>query len=167
MSPAIRKLVLTVHIIVSVGWVGAVAGYLALDVTAATSQDEAMLRVAYVGMDVIVRAVIVPLAITALVTGVVISLGSKWGLFRHYWVIISLVLTVGATGVLLIETQTVGAFADIASDPATSGDQLRGLGNTLAHSIGGIVVLLVVLFLNMYKPRGMTPYGWRKSQLER
>ena len=167
MSPAVRKLVLSVHIIVSVGWIGAIAAYLALDVLVATSQDETMLRMAYVGMDLIVRTVIVPLALAALVTGVAISLGTKWGLFRNYWVIISLVLTLGATGVLLIETQTIGSFADVASDPGASADQLRGMGNTLAHSIGGILVLLVVLLLNMYKPRGMTPYGWRKTQSER
>jgi hypothetical protein len=37
----------------------------------------------------------------------------------------------------------------------------------LLHSIGGTIVLLVILVLNLYKPRGMTPYGWRKQQKER
>jgi hypothetical protein len=48
----------------------------------------------------------------------------------------------------------------------TSSDNLRALGSTLIHSIGGTVVLLVILALNVYKPRGMTRYGWRKQQEE-
>ena len=72
-----------------------------------------------------------------------------------------------ATVVLMVETQTISYGANIAADPRTSGDDLRALGSTLVHSIGGMVVLLVILVLNVYKPRGMTPYGWRKQQKER
>jgi hypothetical protein len=45
-----------------------------------------------------------------------------------------------------------------------SSDDLRALGSTLVHSVGGTVVLLVILVLNVYKPRGMTRYGWLKQQ---
>ncbi len=83
-------------------------------------------------------------------------------MFRHYWVLISLLLTIIATVVLLVETQTIGYFAGIAADPATSSGDLQSLGNTLVHSVGGTVVLLAILVLNVYKPRGMTRYGWRK-----
>jgi len=95
------------------------------------------------------------------------SLGTKWGLFRHYWVLISLILTIIATLVLLVETQTISYFADRAADPTTSSDDLRALGNTLVHSVGGTVMLLVILVLNVYKPRGMTRYGWRKQDQQR
>ena len=63
---------------------------------------------------------------------------------------------------LLVETQTISYFADIAADPTTSGDDLRTLGSTPVHSVGVTVVLLAILVLNVYKPRGMTQYGWRK-----
>jgi hypothetical protein len=167
MSPGLRRFTLTTHITFSVGWIGAVAGYIALDVAAATSQDAQTLRAAYLAMELITRYVIVPLAFASLLTGLVISLGTRWGLFRHYWVLFSLVLTILATAVLLAETQTISHFADIAADPATSSDDLRALGSTLVHSVGGAMVLLVVLVLNVYKPPGMTRYGWRKQQEER
>jgi hypothetical protein len=163
MKPGLRKLTLSIHLVVSVGWVGAVFAYMALDIAAATSQDALTLRSAYVAMDVVVGTVIVPLAIASLLTGLVISLGTRWGLFRHYWVLISLVLTVLAVAVLLAETRVIGGYAQIAGNPSTSTDQLEGLGNTLLHSVGGTVVLLVILVLNVYKPRGMTRYGWRKQ----
>jgi hypothetical protein len=167
MTLRLRKFALAAHITLAVGWIGAAAGYMALDVAAATSQDAQTLRAAYLAMELIAWYVIVPLALASLLTGLVMSLGTKWGLFRHYWVLISLLLTIIATVVLLVETQTIGYFAAMAANPTTSGDELRALGSTLVHSVGGAVVLFVILVLNVYKPRGMTQYGWRKQQDQR
>lgn len=167
MSPGLRKFALAVHLTFSIGWIGAVAAYIALDVATVTSGDVQALRTAYLGMDLIARSIIVPLALASLLTGLVMSLGTKWGLFRHYWVLISLVLTIIATAVLLVETQTIGYLADRAADPTITTDQLRALGSTLVHSVGGTVVLLVILVLNLYKPQGMTRYGWRKQEGQR
>jgi uncharacterized membrane protein len=164
MGAALRKLMLTIHIIVSVGWVGAVLAYIPLDVTAATSDDAPTLRVAYSAMDTVARWVLVPLALAALATGVWISLGTTWGLFRHYWVIVSLLLTTIAVVVLLVETQVISYYAGVARDASATDADLRALGNTLPHSVGGLAVLLFTLVLNVYKPRGLTRYGWRKQQ---
>jgi hypothetical protein len=167
MTSRLRKFALASHITLAVGWIGAVAGYIALDVAAATSQNVQTLRAAYLAMELIAWYVIVPLALASLLSGLIMSVGTKWGLFRHYWVLISLLLTVCATVVLLVETQTISYFADRAADPTTSSDDLRALGNTLVHSVGGTVMLLVILVLNVYKPRGMTRYGWRKQDQQR
>lgn len=163
MSPGLRKFALTAHITFSVGWTGAVAGYLVLDVTAATSQDAQTLRAAYLAMELIARYIIVPFAFASLLTGVVQSLGTKWGLFQHWWVLISLLLTIFATLVLLVEVGQIRRVADMAA-ASTSSDELRALGSTLVHSAGGLLVLLVITMLNVYKPQGLTPYGWRKQQ---
>jgi hypothetical protein len=167
MPPALRKFALAVHLTLSIGWIGAVAAYIPFDVATVTTKDAQTLRAAYLAMESIARSVIVPLALASLLTGLVVSLGSKWGLFRHYWVLISLVLTTLATVVLLLETQTISALAAMAADPTTSGDDLRALPSTLLHSVGGTVVLLVILVLNVYKPRGLTRYGWRKEEQRR
>ena len=164
MGPGVRKFALAVHLTLSVGWIGAVAAYMALDIAGATSQDAPTLRAAYLAMEVIARYVIVPLAFASLGTGLVMAFGTKWGLFRHYWVLFSLVMTTVATIVLLIESQTISYLAGVAANPATSGDDLRALPSTLGHSVGGTVVLLLVLVLNVYKPRGMTRYGQRKQR---
>ena len=162
MTPALRKFTLVVHIASSVGWFGAAAAYIGLDVAAAASQDVQLVRAAYLAMELIALYVIVPLALAALLTGLVMSLGTKWGLIRHYWVLISFLLTVVAVAVLLAETQTISYLADEAA--GASDDDLLALESTLVHSIGGTLVLLVVLALNVYKPRGLTRYGWRKQQ---
>jgi hypothetical protein len=167
MPPSLRKFLLAAHITFAGGWIGAVAAYIALDVAAATSQDAQTVRGAWIAMDSIAQRVIVPLALASLLTGLVMALGTKWGLFRHYWVLISFLLTVVATVVLLVETQTISFLADIAADPTTSSDVLLSLGSTLVHSVGGMVVLLVIQVLNVYKPQGMTRYGQRKQHEQR
>jgi hypothetical protein len=95
--------------------------------------------------------------------GTINALGTSWGLFQHYWVLLKFVLTLVASVVLLVESRTINSLADaaaIAADP-------QSLSGTLPHSIGGLVVLLLVTILSVYKPRGVTPYGWRKQQERR
>jgi hypothetical protein len=167
MTPMVRKLVLTAHLTFSIGWIGAAIAYVTLDVTVATSQDAQTLRGAWMAMATIVGWAIVPLAVGSLLTGLVVALGTRWGLFRHWWVLISLLLTLFATAVLVSESALIGRTAAMAADPATSDEHVRALPNTLLHSAGGTAVLLVVQTLNMYKPRGLTRYGWHKQQEER
>jgi hypothetical protein len=84
MSGGVRKLALTAHVITSVGWLGAVAVFLVLAVAGLTSGAPATARAAYVAMEATTRLVIVPLCLASLLTGILQSLGTPWGLFRHY-----------------------------------------------------------------------------------
>jgi hypothetical protein len=164
MPPAVRKLALIIHLTCSVGWVGAVVAYLALGVFAVRTSDPESVRVAWTAMEVTGWYAIVPLAIAALLTGIVISLGTPWGLFRHYWVLISLVLTVFCTVVLLLHMPSVSSTAAMVRE--MSGTDVSAHGGDLFHPGVGLVVVLAVMVLNVYKPRGLTPYGWRKQQEE-
>ena len=169
MTPRLRKFMLTAHVTFSIGWIGAVVAYLALVIVAMSSQDAQMLRAAWIAMELTGSFAIVPLALASLLTGLVMSLGTKWGLFRYYWVLISLVLTIVATGVLLEHMQTVSFFAGVATemDSAHVGALRGGLPGELLHAGVGLLVLLVIEVLNVYKPRGMTRYGWRKQYEQR
>jgi hypothetical protein len=40
-------------------------------------------------------------------------------------------------------------------------------GGDLFHPGVGLLVLLVLDMLNVYKPAGVTPYGWRKQREHR
>jgi hypothetical protein len=162
MKPGVRKFALAAHLTFSVGWIGSVIAYLALGVSAVTSEDVQTIRTAWSSMELIGWYVIVPLALASLLTGLVMALGTKWGLFRHYWVVISFVLTVFATTVLLLHMPTVSATADVAQ--VARGAALESLGGDLGHPGIGLVILLVIQVLNIYKPEGLTRYGWRKQQ---
>ena len=169
MSPPLRKLVLIVHVTVSVGWIGIVVAYLTLVLAATATQDSQTLRATWIAMELIGSFAIVPLSLISLLTGLVMSLGTKWGLFQHYWVLLSLVLTILATGVLLQHMQTVNFLAGVAVQLDNSNiDELRGgLSGELFHAGIGLLVLLVIQVLNVYKPRGLTLYGWRKQEEQR
>lgn len=169
MTPGLRKFALTAHVTFSIGWVGAVVGFLALVVAALTSQDAQTVRAAFIAMELTGWFAIVPLALASLLTGLVMSLGTPWGLFRHYWVLFKLLLTILATIVLLLHMPTVSFLAGIAAE-AGNADLfgLRGaLRGELLHAGGGLLVLLVATTLAVYMPRGMTRYGWRKQHEQR
>jgi hypothetical protein len=166
MGPRLRKLALTAHITSSVGWLGAVAGFLALALAGLTSQDVQMVRAAYLAMGLTAWLVIVPLCLAALLTGLVQSLGTNWGLFRHYWIMFKLLITALATIVLLVHMQPIGFIAAVAAERALSSAELRQVRIQLVADAGAaLLALLVATTLAVYKPRGLTPYGWRK-QLE-
>src|SRR5712664_2246197 len=103
MTLGLRKLALTAHVTFSVGMLGSIAAFLALAVAGLASQDAQMVRADYLAMGLIARFVIVPLALAALLTGLIQSLGTPWGLFRHWWVLMKLLLTVFAIVVLLVK----------------------------------------------------------------
>lgn len=166
MNPTERKLLLTAHITASVGWIGAVLAYLALVIAAMMGTSDQALRASWIALELIGWYVIVPLALTALCTGIGIALATPWGLFRHYWVITSLLLTGFATAVLLRHMVTVTRYARIAAGTVIGevGGSLRlALREELLHAGAGLVLLLGMTALNMYKPRGLTALGRQRS----
>ncbi len=168
MTPGLRKIALTVHVTSSIGWFGAVAAFLALAITGMTSQDPQLVRASYLVMGLTTWFVIVPLAFVSLLSGVASSLGTRWGLFRYYWVLMKLVITVLATLVLLVHTQPIDLLTSVAAKTAVLGANLHGaqIQMVVASSLA-LVVLLVLTVLSMYKPRGMTRYGQRKQDEQR
>jgi hypothetical protein len=162
-TPRLRKFALTAHVASSVGWLGAVAAFLALGVVGLTSQDAQTVRGAYLVMEPAAWFVLVPLAFASLVTGLVQSLGTAWGLFRHYWILLKLLINVFATSVLLIYMETFSSMARAAADPSADLDVVRNVSPVL-HAVLALVLLLVATVLAVYKPRGLTPYGRRKQR---
>jgi uncharacterized membrane protein len=169
LTPRLRKLALTAHITASVGWLGAVIAFLALSVTGLTSQDPQTVRGAYLVMERTGWVVLVPLSLASLVTGLISSLGSTWGLFRHYWVLFKLAINLVATIVLLLYTQTLAYLVDAAAPTTLSGNELRGLRDPspTLHAAAALLLLLAATTLAVYKPRGRTRYGQRKQHRRR
>jgi uncharacterized membrane protein len=161
--------VLTAHVTTSVGWLGAVAGFLALSVVGLTSQDAQTVRATYLAMEATGWFVLVPLSLASLLTGLVQSLGTKWGLFRHYWVLVKLLINVVATTILLLYMQTLSSLAGLAAGKTLSNEDLSRLrdASPVLHAAAALLLLLVATTLAVYKPRGMTRYGQRKEHKER
>jgi uncharacterized membrane protein len=147
----------------SIGWIGTVFVFLVLAVLGLTSQDPDEVRGVYLVMEHSAWLTLVPLAFASLVTGLVMSLGTSWGLFQHYWVVFKLLITVFATVVLLIYMQTFRHMAAMAADSATSLESVRN-PSPLVHAVLALVILLVATVLAIFKPQAVTPFG-RREQL--
>jgi len=163
MKPYLRKFALTAHITTSVGWLGAVACFFALAIAALLSEDAQLVRGTYLAMALTGSYVIVPLCLTSLLTGLIQSLGTRWGLFQYYWVVTKFLLTLVSALILFGFTLTFGDLGNLAANTTLSIDELHNLQQSpVLHSGGGLLMLLAITTLSVYKPWSKTPYGRRK-----
>ncbi|MCZ4348105.1 hypothetical protein [Devosia neptuniae] len=155
---SLRRLLLTLHIASSVGLLGAVAAFLLLAAIGVAAAKPGI----YLAMNLITVYLIVPLAWASLLIGMLQSSVSPWGLTRHYWVVIKLGLTATALVVLLLQTETIELLSDLPMATLLTPDWTSARSSMVLHAGGGLLVLLLATVLSVYKPRGLTPYGWNR-----
>ena len=162
LSPPWRKALRIVHVVASLGLLGADAAVLALAV--AGWQGSNPLTVYPAGY-LLGEFLVLPLALLALSTGVTLGLLTPWGLLRYWWVLISLVFTAGGTLLaLFVLVPTLSAAAGVALAGGVPADTY-GL---VKDSGGASGVLLVTILLSYYKPFGRTmPSSRRRGEPER
>lgn len=160
-----RKTVLLVHILASVGLFGAVAAFVALAIAGLTDTADIPVRAAYWAGGLITWWLILPLGIAALATGLLSGLVSPWGLFRHYWVIVKLALTMLILALLILHALPISFMAERAETGGFGvNDMLAQRRQLVLASTAGLVAILAVSILSVFKPRGLTRYGWRKQR---
>jgi MFS family permease len=163
---------ITAHVTFSVGWLGAVAAFLVLSIAGLTSHDAEVVRGAYLSMDLISRFIVIPMCFAALATGLLQALGTPWGLFRYYWILVKFGLALFATIALLLHqfvavAEAAKRVSGAAAETLFSAD-LGPLKTELVRAPSlAILLLLVVTTLGVYKPWGLTRYGRRKQQERR
>ena len=151
MSAGLRKLALTAHVTASIGWFGAIAAFLALAIVGMTSDALQLVRAAYPAMQLMTWFVIVPLAAVSFLSGIVSSLGTRWGLFRHYWVLLKLLLTSFSIVILMVHTQPIDFLAVAAAKTGMFGVDLHAQQALLVYaSAVALAVLLVLTVLSIY-----------------
>ena len=160
MTPRIRKLTLTAHIASSVGWFGTAASFEALAIAGLCRSDSLTVRAAYVSMQSMVSYVIVPFACCSLLTGLILALRTRWGLFRHYWILIKFMINALGCIILLLHTRLIDRVGKTAAEGNLSLGDLHALRVQLV-AIGGaaLIALLVAMTLAVFKPRGLTPFA--------
>src|SRR5262245_48093452 len=165
MTAGLRTFALTFHVTFSVGWMGSVASFLVLAVAGVASRDPQLVRGAYVSMDVVTWFLIVPLSFASLATGLVMSFGTSWGVFRHYWVVAKLFINILATALLLVHTRPISQLAAIASHTTISADNVSRLQVQLVGDAAlALLALIAATVLSVYKPGGLTGYGRQRAE---
>jgi hypothetical protein len=154
-STRTSKLILTSHITSSVGWLGAVAVFLALAITALTSQDLPLVKACCLAMDVCTWLIILPFCLTSLFTGIIQATLTKWGLFKHYWIVVKLFLTLASTLLLFLHLQPISYLAGVAREASFSNTLYAGQLISIISKAGAAVLVLIALTtISVYKPWG-------------
>lgn len=164
MTPRLGKVTLTAHVTSSVGWIGAVVAFLALASAGLASKNDQIVRAAYLAMELIGWGVIVPFSIASFLTGLVQSLGTSWGLFRHYWIVAKLFITVFASALLLVHMQVASRMASVVTGSSFGAADFYNMRLQLVgDAVAALVVLLIATVLSVFKPQGLTPFGRNQS----
>lgn len=152
LSRRARAALLTVHVAVSVGWLGLDGALVAMEVTGLSAGDPVVQGGIAAAMGALASWVLIPVVLTSLVSGLVLALSTPWGLVRHWWVLakcgIAVLLT--ATGLLLMLPRLDQVVAG-EGEPV----QMQAL---LARSLA-LVLLLAATGISVVKPWGKTPMG--------
>jgi hypothetical protein len=166
-----RKAVLVLHVVSGIGWIGVDIALLVLLITARTTDDAALVVSGFNAIRMIVPVAVPPLSIGILVTGLILGLGTSWGLVRYWWVLVKLALSLIMT--VLVFTSLVPEVNSIAVLAATgaSADTVRAsLGSLPTGLMFPPVVSFLMLgtatILSIFKPWRLTPWS-RESGTER
>jgi uncharacterized membrane protein len=146
LPPSVRRAVLTVHIIASVGLLGDCAAVLAINVRAAATGDPALAAASYDLLAMFGVVFGIPLSMTALASGLALGLGTKWGVLRHRWVAAKLLLLVS---VILAGALVIGPATTAMRD----GDGDGGTQSLLIlASAYDVLALSLATALSVFKP---------------
>jgi hypothetical protein len=142
---------LVAHVLSSVGWFGVATMVLFLMVLARTTADEAFAGSIYRAVETSLW-VSVPVGALSGVTGLILGMGTRWGVVRHWWVVLKEVAFVPlvATDLLVVRPSVQDAARGVPSG--------RLLDPVIAHC----VVLSLATIVSIVKPFGRTPLDRRR-----
>ena len=158
-----RKFVLLAHVTTSVGLLGAVASFLLLSIFGIVSSNVQLVQSSYVLLMPLTAYLILPLVVASLLIGIISSLGTPWGLVRYYWVAAKLLLTSAILIVLLLQMNAIAQLSTITASRVVTDTDMGLRIRMIIHAGGGLGVLLLIMILSLWKPKGVTPFGQRQS----
>ena len=162
-SSAMRKFILLAHVTTSVGLLGAVGSFLLLSIIGIVSSNVQLVQSSYFLLMPLTSYLILPLVVTSLFIGIISSLGTPWGLVRYYWVAAKLLLTSVILIVLLLQMNAIAELSTIATARIVTDADMGLRIRMIIHAGGGLGVLLIIMILSLWKPKGVTPFGQRQS----
>ncbi|WP_240041204.1 DUF2269 family protein [Paenibacillus ginsengarvi] len=154
-----KKLLVTAHLIFSAIMLGGMVIFLVLSITAATTNDPRLFESCFAIMRVLAQTSVRASTIGTVVTGVLLSVWTHWGLLRYYWIIAKELLTLVAIGIGIVG---IGIWSVKTAD-LSAAQGMDVLHDAVFRSnrnmlVGGIVCQIVslaaIFVLSVYKPWG-------------
>jgi hypothetical protein len=143
------------HFASALGWFGAGLAQLVTGIMVMNSADVLIRHYAFELGGTSGQVVCAPLAIIAAVTGIMLGALTEWGLLRHWWIVVKLVLTVG---IIIFGSVVLSSLSgQVATETAATTNPDAGVATAQTALIGGCVnigVLLAVTVISVIKPWG-------------
>lgn len=153
----VRRATLVVHVSAAAGWLGLSLGLLGLGITAMTTASPVVIEASYRSMKVFGDWLVLPAALLTLLSGLVLSLGTPWGLARHRWVYTKFWLTLITT---VLSTFSLRPGINTAAAEAAAGHVAVSSDLVIAPSVS-LSAYLFMTALSVLKPWGLTRHGRR------
>ncbi len=163
LSPRARKVWLTLHVGISVGWLGLGLAMSALALTGLLAETHAVRHGAYELMHIFDLTIVIPSMMLSIITGLVTALCTPWGLLKHWWVLVKFVISLAIpAAAAAFQARWIIELAARTQDPAA---QPGGLGVAVAVCMVCYTTLLwTATTLSVVKPWGRT--RWGRTDLE-
>ncbi|WP_234439696.1 DUF2269 domain-containing protein [Streptomyces bicolor] len=158
LSRPARRAFLVVHVVASACWLGLTLGLLALAVTAGTTGAAVTVEASVRAMKLFADWLLLPVAFLTLVSGLVLSLGTQWGLARHRWVYIKFWITL-ATITATTFALRPGLGTTVAA--VAAGGPVPDPGDLLMGPIVSLSAYVFMTVISILKPWGLTRRGRR------
>jgi hypothetical protein len=150
-----RKSVLLVHIASAGAWLGIDVVMAVLVFTALLTDNSGTKALCFQALELVAVWPLLITGLVCLITGVILGLGSKYGLVRYWWVAVKLVLNLLLTGLVLV------ALAPEVAQAAERGRQFME-GQPATLTVGDLIfppivsptALTVAMVLAVFKPWG-------------
>ncbi|MCT2585794.1 hypothetical protein [Actinophytocola gossypii] len=159
-----RKVWQLIHIVSAVGWLGIEVCVLGLATIGLTTDDPGTARTAHDAGMLLADTFFVPATALMFVSGLVLGLGTRWGLVKYYWVaaklVIGIALLVAATFALKNAVVEVAGLS--AAGELTDGDEISFVGMLSVIAL----LTLVAALLSVVKPWGRIPWRTRTPQTQ-
>jgi hypothetical protein len=164
LTPAARKALLVLHAICGIGWMGVDIALLVLLITARTTNDAALVVSGFNAIRMIVPIAVPPLSLGILVTGLILGLGTRWGLVRYWWVLVKLLLSLVMTVLVFVSLVPGVNSIAVLSATTTSADAVRASLGTLPTMllfppVVSFLMLGAAAILSIFKPWRRTPWS--------
>ena len=150
-----RKSVLLVHIASAGAWLGIDVVMAVLVFTALGTDDDRTKALAFRALELVAVWPLLTMGMLCLLTGILLGLGSRYGLVRYWWVAVKLALNLVLSGLVLV------ALAPEVADAAERARQFDaglpaplGVGDLIFPPIVSPTALLVAMVLAVFKPWG-------------
>lgn len=154
-----RRWLLSFHLIFVAILLGVSVAFIILSIVAGTTNDVGILKACYLSMHILAETSIRASTIGTVVTGILLSLLTSWGLFKYWWILVKEILTifsivVGIVGIYFWSLNAVTITSEIGLHAFTNSVFVVNEYQLWTGIILQVIFLVMMTIISVFKPWG-------------